>query len=96
MAEYIDKEELEKFKYLSIVTYEGGKKENKAVIAIGCEIFNELPTIDIVHCKECKHWKDSDGVYRRGYNAESKCKVNCEEVMRGTWFCADGERNEDD
>lgn len=51
-----------------------------------------LPTIDIVHCRECKHWKDSDGVYRRGIDAESKCRVNCEEVMRGDWFCADGER----
>ena len=53
---------------------------------------NELPTIDIVHCRECKHWKDSDGVYRRGFCAESKCRVNCEKVMRGDWFCADGER----
>ena len=25
------------------------------------------------HCKGCKWWKDSDGVYRRGAGAESKC-----------------------
>lgn len=50
---------------------------------------------DIVHCRECKHWKDSDGVYRRGFCAESKCRVNCEKVMRGDWFCADGERRTD-
>ena len=54
----------------------------------------ELEEIDIVHCKDCKHWTDSDGVYRRGCNAESKCRVNCKEVMSGDWFCADGERDD--
>ena len=48
--------------------------------------------LNIVHCRECKHWKDSDGVYRRGFGAESKCRVNCEKVMRGDWFCADGQK----
>ena len=27
------------------------------------------------HCKDCRWWKDNDGVYRRGVGAESKCPM---------------------
>lgn len=49
-------------------------------------------------CKDCKHWKDSDGVYRRGIGAESKCPVNNSRVFDGTFCCADFEKrgNEND
>ena len=43
-------------------------------------------------CKDCKHWKDSDGVYRRGIGAESKCPVNNSRVFEGTFYCADFEK----
>jgi hypothetical protein len=39
------------------------------------------------HCKECKWWKDKDGVYRRGIGAESKCPINCREVFEGNGYC---------
>lgn len=32
-------------------------------------------------CKDCKWWKDSDGKYRRGCGAESKCPINRREVF---------------
>ena len=48
----------------------------------------QTPT-DIVRCKDCKHWKDSDGVYRRGIGAESKCPINNSMVFEGTFCCAD-------
>ena len=43
-------------------------------------------------CKDCKHWKDSDGVYRRGIGAESKCSINNSRVFEGTFYCADFEK----
>lgn len=39
------------------------------------------------YCKDCKHWKDSDGIYRRDIHAESKCPMNCIEVYEGTGYC---------
>ena len=39
------------------------------------------------HCKDCKRWKDKDGVYRRGIGAESKCPINRREVMEGIGYC---------
>ena len=58
------------------------------------EIVKELPPVTPTHgtCKDCKHWKDSDGVYRRGVGAESKCKVNYKEIYEGTFSCSDFEK----
>lgn len=50
---------------------------------------------EIIRCKDCKHWKDSDGVYRRGIGAESKCPVNIRAVYEGNFYCADAERRTD-
>lgn len=50
---------------------------------------------EIIFCHECKHWKDSDGVYRRGISAESKCPVNSRQVYEGTFFCGMAERRTD-
>ena len=41
----------------------------------------------IGHCKDCKWWKDKDGVYRRGCRAESKCTINRREVFEGNGYC---------
>ena len=50
---------------------------------------------EIIFCHECRHWKDSDGVYRRGIGAESKCTVNSRQVYEGTFFCGMAERRAD-
>ena len=49
----------------------------------------ELPSVTPKkgHCKDCKWWKDKDGVYRRGIGAESKCPINRREVMEGMGYC---------
>jgi len=39
------------------------------------------------HCKDCKWWRDSDGVYRRGIGAESQCPMNRRKVLEGTGYC---------
>ena len=51
---------------------------------------------EIVRCGECRHWKDRDGVYRRGISAESKCPVNSRQVYEGTFFCGMAERRTDE
>lgn len=51
---------------------------------------------EIVRCKECKYWKDSDGVYRRGFDAESKCPLNLKKVYEGTFYCGMAERRTDE
>ena len=50
---------------------------------------------EIIYCHECIYWKDSDGVYRRGICAESKCPVNSRQVYEGTFFCGMAERRTD-
>lgn len=54
------------------------------------EICNERIEIECTRgtCKDCKHWKDSDGVYRRGIGAESKCPLNIVRVFDGDFYCA--------
>ena len=48
-----------------------------------------LPSVkpQTVRCKDCKWWKDSDGFYRRGVHAESKCPINRREVFEGNGYC---------
>lgn len=58
------------------------------------EICNERIEIECTHgtCKDCKHWKDSDGAYRRGVRAESKCPINIKAVYEGNFYCAGFEK----
>lgn len=60
------------------------------------DALEQLPLIqpEIVRCKDCKHWKDSDGVFRRGTGVESKCPLNLHQVYEGTFFCGLAERRE--
>ena len=39
------------------------------------------------YCRNCKWWKDSDGVYRRDFEAESQCPINRKEVYDGIGYC---------
>ena len=41
----------------------------------------------IGYCRDCKWWKDSDGAFRRGIGAESKCPINCKKVYEGNGYC---------
>ena len=51
----------------------------------------DLPSVTpqpkIGKCKNCRWWKDSDGVYRRGVGADSQCPINRKEVFEGTGYC---------
>lgn len=54
-------------------------------------IVNDLPTVTPQEptCKECAYWKDSDGVYRRGVEAEKEnlCPINTHTVYCGEGYC---------
>ena len=67
-------------------------KTGKNVYLYANEIHPDCPLVEIVTCKDCKQWKDSDGVYRRGLGAESKCPINIKEVFDGNFYCANAER----
>lgn len=55
------------------------------------KVVYELPSVNpqpkTGHCKDCKWWKDSDGVYRRGVRAESSCPFNTKEIYDGDAYC---------
>lgn len=50
------------------------------------------PYIDIVRCKECRHW-DTDWIPTGGDDDVHWCSWK-DLVEYGDWFCADGERKE--
>ena len=47
---------------------------------------------EIIYCRDCKWWKDSDGKYKRGAGAESKCLMNTKVVYEGNGYCYMAER----
>ena len=63
------------------------------VIADALKRLRELPPVYIVRCKDCKHMIINE-------NHEAKPMICCLTKMCGTtdadWFCADGERKEDE
>ena len=74
----------------SVFTY--GANECKTIVSRIMALPSAQP--EIIRCKDCKYWKDSDGVYRRGFDAESKCPLNLKEVYEGTFYCGMAERRE--
>lgn len=52
-----------------------------------CEALHNGTSLPKGHCKDCKWWKDSDGLYRRGNHAESQCPINRREVFEGNGYC---------
>ena len=47
----------------------------------------DCPLKEVKECKDCKWWKESDGTYKRGYGAESKCPINTKTVYLGEGYC---------
>ena len=67
-------------------------------LEIDCERYLSFPTVDavkVIRCKDCAYW-DTDG-----YTAEFDLEGLgwCDRIERDThkgWYCADGERREDE
>lgn len=98
----IDKDELKLHKFLkrkldaktgSDIYMAGWNDAIDAIVACA-------PTIDLVHCKDCKWWQMVDG-----YNGYNGVYGHCEHIgmlidkpifVNKDFFCADGELEEDD
>ena len=84
MVEYINKAELKQ-------AVRNKYKDIETRIEVNC-IVNEMPTIDIVTCKECKYAEPREcfDVARQ----ETILGVVCKNALfhYADWFCADGER----
>ena len=46
-----------------------------------------LKEVPMGKCNDCKWWKESDGTYKRGVRAESKCPINTKTVYLGEGYC---------
>lgn len=86
----------EYFERIGKLKRRGLNKGEKAISLDTVGAIKSLPPAqpEIIRCKDCKHWKDSDGVFRRGIGAESRCPLNLHQVYEGTFFCGLGERRE--
>lgn len=64
---------------------------------------NQMPTVNVVRCKDCKHKPTGSGVNHDITFPEQdyRCPCRCEDywyswIPDDDWFCANGERNEID
>lgn len=97
MTKYINTAEIEKCTGVAIITYSDGNKKSKDVICVPKEDFDNMPTIGIVHCRECKHRREYTEYDRK--HDEYVTYAYCTQKQRyhdDDWFCADGERRSDD
>ena len=67
--------------------FENGRPMYRPALDEVLEMIKAIPSAKPKKCKDCKWWKDSDGVYRRGIRAESKCPINNVSVNHGLGYC---------
>ena len=61
------------------------------VIATALKELEKLEPVQIVRCKDCKH------NYLDGIQVQfNRCELNHSKVHADDWFCADGERKENE
>lgn len=89
MAEYIIKDKVEWYKCKADITIGDKDFGNTGIVVIPVADISELPTIDIVHCKDCKYCKIEDW-------DKNNCRVCTRDryIRSDSFFCADGERKE--
>ena len=87
MAEYIKKEDALK----EVVRFSTEEGSNTVCSKLYSDI-GFMPTTDIVYCKECKH-----RVKHKLYGeipTENWCEMHRKITADKDWFCADGERRD--
>ena len=71
--------------------YTDGKQDTETVEINVSQLNQVIEALEkepkIGYCRDCQEWKDSDGSYRRGIGAESRCPMNRVEVYEGTGYC---------
>ena len=66
-------------------------KKNKEVFDTIVNLQPTVEAVEVVRCKECIHW-DTDWETLPGFHY---CPM-VDGLKNGEWFCADGERREDE
>ena len=73
---------------LDLAKFDGRENLGSIIHAFDVEQLPPVtPAEKVGHCKQCKWWKVSDGAYRRGIRAESKCPMNTQKVYEGDGYC---------
>ena len=84
MAEYIVKDKVEWYKCKADITIGDKDFGNTRIVVIPVADISELPTIDIITCKDCKH----SNVDKMGWYCNKHYHRYANE---NTHFCSDGE-----
>ena len=50
---------------------------------------------ELVRCKDCKYWLPMNRFHQDYYPGRGECELNCW-VRDSDWYCADGERKNND
>lgn len=61
------------------------------------DVIDNAPTVDavaVVRCKDCKFWDRTNMVTDIGFPDLARCLRGHEDYSDEFWFCADGERKE--
>ena len=84
MSRYIDAEWLKE--HIEVISYEGMWHTTETDEFVAVDNINQAPSIDIVRCKECKHWTNGDDTYGICYRCTNTRQMKCDD------FCSRGER----
>ena len=91
MSRYIDADVLKE--HIEVITYEGMWHESEVDEFVSVENIDNAPSIDIVRCKECRHYAEHNELY---INAPTNCvkhsTINHYVVVNADDFCSYGER----
>ena len=85
MSRYIDAEWLKE--HIEVISYEGMWHTTETDEFVAVDNINQAPSIDIVRCKECRHWRNTDA------EKIPTASIACGN-MHADDFCSYGERRE--
>ena len=64
--------------------------DESRIMEIVKETIDSIPAIDIVHCKDCKWWT------KQSHSIQGRCELGGILYPTGGWFCANGERKDNE
>ena len=79
----VDADVLKQKYTMATIRYSGGIMERPVVVL---EAVDEAPSVDIVRCRECKHWLDGSGLCKHW------SKLYGSVLTKADDFCSYGER----
>lgn len=92
-------------KYISIQTLlDHGKELRFQSAEQMAEVYERMPSMEIVKCKDCKHKPHIEGKFKSRFDIEfpdDDCPCQCEDgwynwIPEDDWFCANAERKDNE